>query len=509
MILVLDYGSQYTQLIARRVRELNVYCEIVPFDADVSDYKGKAKGLVLSGGPSSVYEDESPYLPKEVLTWDIPILGVCYGAQLLVQHLGGKVESASKREFGHAHIQLDKESVLFSKIKQTQDVDVWMSHGDRIESLPEVFKVSAHSNNSPFAAFEDVDQNIFGVQFHPEVVHTSIGKEVLHRFVLGVCNAKTNWTMEHFISTHTESIRKQVGDDHVICGLSGGVDSSVVAVLLHETIGKQCTSIFVDHGLLRKGEREQVERDIRDAYDIDLRVIDARELFLKKLKGVSDPEQKRKIIGNTFIEVFDEEAKKIPNVKFLAQGTLYPDVIESVSHRGPSVTIKSHHNVGGLPEKMNLKLIEPVRELFKDEVRLLGKELGLPEHFISRHPFPGPGLAIRVLGEVTPDRIETLQEADAIFIEELHSNDLYHEVWQAFAVLLPVQSVGVMGDMRTYEDTCAIRAVTSVDGMTAKFAELPHAFLSKVSNRIINEVPGINRVVYDVSSKPPATIEWE
>ena len=510
MILILDYGSQYTQLIARRVREQKVYSQIIPFDdASIEAYRERAEGVILSGGPASVYEGEAPFLPKELLSWNVPILGICYGAQLLIHAEGGKVKSATHREFGRAGLEISKDDDLFSGIKKESKSLVWMSHGDRIESLPASFEVIATSENSPYAAIRNKKHKLYGVQFHPEVTHTAIGKDVLANFLFKICEAQPNWTMEHFVTVKSEEIQKTVGDDHVICGLSGGVDSSVVALLLQKAIGDRLTAIFVDTGLLRKGEREEVEKNFRDHFHVHLIVVDASKEFFKELKGVDDPEKKRKICGRLFIEAFEKEAKKMKNAHYLAQGTLYPDVIESVAHRGPSHTIKTHHNVGGLPEKMNFKLIEPLRELFKDEVREVGRELGLPEKTVSRHPFPGPGLAIRVLGEVTQERVRVLQEADAIFIEELRRNNLYDKVWQALSVLLPVQSVGVMGDQRTYENVCALRAVVSLDGMTADWADLPHEFLGKVSSRIINEIKGINRVVYDISSKPPATIEWE
>lgn len=508
MILVLDYGSQYTQLIARRVREQKVYSQIVPFSADLSSYKKVVEGIILSGGPASVYAGEAPQLPKHILSWGVPILGICYGAQLLIHAQGGKVEPAQEREFGRASLEVSRSDDLFFGVRRDR-CRVWMSHGDRIVSLPNGFEVIATSENSPFAAIRNVHVKQYGVQFHPEVTHTLIGEEVLENFLFRICNAKRKWTMGQFITSQVETVKTNVGTDHVICGLSGGVDSSVVALLLHKAIGKQITAIFVDNGLLRKGEREQVEGEFRNHFKVDLRVVDASEQFLGALKGIEDPEEKRKIIGRLFIEIFEKEASSIKGAKFLAQGTLYPDVIESTSVRGPSATIKSHHNVGGLPEKMKLKLVEPLRELFKDEVRDVGRKLGLPDVFVGRHPFPGPGLAVRVLGEVTPERVRLLQEADAIFIHELHESRLYDKIWQAFAVLLPVRTVGVMGDERTYENVCALRAVVSHDGMTADWANLPHSFLAKVSNRIINEVRGINRVVYDISSKPPATIEWE
>jgi GMP synthase (glutamine-hydrolysing) len=507
MILILDYGSQFTQLIARRVRELNVYSRIVPFDAKLSEFKAQAEGIILSGGPSSVYAGEAPYLQKEILEWNVPILGVCYGEMLLVHTFGGKVEAAKKREFGRAQIQISGNSELFHNITSPQTV--WMSHGDVINRIPDGIDVIATTSNSPYAAIANPKKNWYGVQFHPEVTHSECGKQLLSNFALRICKARADWTMGHFITEETKRIQERVGSAHVISGLSGGVDSSVVTLLLHKALGKQLTAIFVDTGLLRGNEVKEVEESFKSHFHVDLHVVDAKALFFKELAGVVDPEKKRKTIGRLFIEVFEAEAKKIKDASFLAQGTLYPDVIESVSLRGASVTIKSHHNVGGLPEKMHLKLIEPLRELFKDEVRLLGKELGLPEKLVSRHPFPGPGLAVRILGEVTPERVALLQKADTIFIEELRASNLYEKVWQAFAVLLPIQSVGVMGDERTYENVCALRAVTSIDGMTADWAELPHDFLGRCSNRIINEVRGINRVVYDISSKPPATIEWE
>jgi GMP synthase (glutamine-hydrolysing) len=507
MILVLDYGSQYTQLIARRVREQNVYCRILPFDAPLAALGKETRGVILSGGPSSVYAGAAPDLPEEVLGWGVPVLGICYGEQLLVHALGGKVEPAMRREFGRAQVEICADDDLFRGL--SGKLDVWMSHGDRVENLPDSFDVIARTPSSPYAAIRDRGRRLYGVQFHPEVTHTPRGAEILRNFLFGICNERPEWTMEHFITAQTEAIRKQVGTGHVVCGLSGGVDSSVTALLLHRAIGDQLTAIFVDTGLLRLNEREEVERNFRDHFRVDLKVIDASGMFFRELAGVEDPERKRKIIGRLFIEVFEAEARKIKDAAFLAQGTLYPDVIESVAHRGPSATIKSHHNVGGLPEKMHLKLVEPLRELFKDEVRSLGRELGLPEKLVGRHPFPGPGLAVRILGEVTPDRARLLQQADAIFIEELWKWDLYRSVWQAFAVLLPVRSVGVMGDERTYDNVCALRAVTSQDGMTAEWARLPHDFLAHVANRITNEVRGFNRVVYDVSSKPPATIEWE
>lgn len=508
-ILILDFGSQYTQLIARRIRELNVYCEIHPFNTPPEEFnEHPPKGIILSGGPKSVYDDDAPVMNLDYFEFNKPVLGICYGLQSLAHALvPGSVEKAEKREFGRAKLIVDDDTGL---LKNVQDNSVvWMSHGDHIHDLPEQYKVIAHTSNAPVAAVRHKEKEIYGVQFHPEVVHTEKGKEILQNFVINISGCKGDWTASSFIETEIESIREQVGDSKVICALSGGVDSTVVATLIHKAIGDQLLCIFVDNGLLRKNEFNEVLDTYKEHLHLPVKGVDASEKFLKNLEGVSDPEEKRIIIGNTFIEVFDEAISDQNNFKFLAQGTLYPDVIESVSFKGPSATIKSHHNVGGLPDKMNLDLIEPVRELFKDEVRGVGRELGIPESFIGRHPFPGPGLGIRVLGELSKEKLDLLREADSIFIHGLREYGLYDNVWQALAVLLPVQSVGVMGDERTYEYTIALRAVTSVDGMTADWARLPYEFLSEVSNRIINEVRGVNRVVYDVSSKPPATIEWE
>lgn len=508
-ILILDFGSQYTQLIARRVREHNVYCEIHPFNVDPSTFTDrKPKGIILSGGPKSVYDNDAPALNLYYLELDVPVFGICYGLQSLAHAINpGSVEKAQKREFGRATLKVDDASDLLKDIQE--ESTVWMSHGDHIKDLPSPYKVIAHTENAPVAAVKHNEKDIYGVQFHPEVVHTADGATIIKNFVQSICGCSGTWTAASFIDTEIKAIRELVGSNKVICGLSGGVDSTVVATLIHKAIGDQLQCIFVDNGLLRKNEFEEVLKTYKDHLSLPVKGVDATDLFLDKLKGISDPEGKRKIIGNAFIEVFDEAISDESEYKFLAQGTLYPDVIESISFKGPSATIKSHHNVGGLPEKMNLKLLEPVRELFKDEVRNVGRELGIPESFISRHPFPGPGLAIRIPGEITPDRLNLLKEADQIFIQALRDHDLYHSVWQALAVLLPVQSVGVMGDERTYEFTIALRAVTSRDGMTADWAHLPYDFLSEVSNKIINEVKGINRVVYDISSKPPATIEWE
>jgi GMP synthase (glutamine-hydrolysing) len=507
-ILILDFGSQYTQLIARRIREYSVYSEIMPFNVTLEQIKEFGpKGIVLSGGPSSVYDRGTPLLDPEIFGLGIPILGICYGMQLMAHMLGGRVKRAQHREYGRAGLIVDKTSSLFNGIKKASTV--WMSHGDRIEKIPKGFEKLAHTENSPLAAIMDRKRCFYALQFHPEVIHTVYGKEIIRNFVFGICRARPTWTMRSFIETEKEEIRKRVGNSRVVCGISGGVDSSVTAVLIHKAIGDALTCIFVDNGVLRSGEARKVEETLRKNFHMRIHCVDASERFLRRLKGMIDPERKRKIIGNEFIRVFEEEAKKIKDVRFLAQGTLYPDVIESVSFKGPSATIKSHHNVGGLLKRMRLKLIEPLRELFKDEVRILGRELGMPEEIINRHPFPGPGLAIRIIGEVTKPRLEVLRKADAIVLEEIKRAGLYGKLWQAFAVLLPVKSVGVMGDERTYENVIALRAVTSQDGMTADWARLPEGLLGTISNRIINEVRGVNRVVYDVSSKPPSTIEWE
>ncbi len=511
-VLILDFGSQVTQLIARRVREAGVYSEIHPFNVAEEKIRAFApKAVILSGGPASVTLAEAPRAPEAVFALGVPILGICYGQQTICAQLGGEVENAEHQEFGRAFVEVTSDSALAEGVwRRGERHQVWMSHGDRVVRLPEGFRVIGTSDGAPFAMIADEDRRIYGVQFHPEVVHTPDGARLLSNFVHGVAGCAGNWTMAAFRQQEIDKIRAQVGDARVICGLSGGVDSSVAAVLIHEAIGAQLTCIFVDHGLLRAGEAEQVVEVFRGHYNIPLVHRDARQLFLGKLAGVADPEQKRKIIGGTFIDVFEEEAGKLGGAAFLAQGTLYPDVIESVSFTGgPSVTIKSHHNVGGLPERMNMELVEPLRELFKDEVRALGRELGLPEGLIGRHPFPGPGLAIRIPGEVTAEKCEILRRADAIYLDEIRKAGLYDAIWQAFAVLLPVRTVGVMGDARSYDHVCALRAVTSTDGMTAESYPFDHAFLAATATRIINEVRGINRVVYDVTSKPPGTIEWE
>jgi GMP synthase (glutamine-hydrolysing) len=509
-ILILDFGAQYSQLIARRVREAHVYCELQPADLDLEAIRAFAPdGIILSGGPSSVLDHDAPDMDPGVLELGVPILGICYGLQLLVHRLGGQVEAADDREYGRATLKIERPDPLFEGLDASSEQIVWMSHGDRVLSIPPGMTVIASSGGSPFAAVRWDDAPIWGVQFHPEVVHTQGGTQMLENFVIRICGCRPSWTMASFANDAIEAIRDQVGDGLAVCGLSGGVDSSVAATLVHRAIGEQLTCIFVDHGMMRKNERQEVEALFRETLGVRLISVDASDRFLSALVGVTDPERKRKIIGNLFVEVFEEEAARIGDVQFLVQGTLYPDVIESVSVKGKSVTIKTHHNVGGLPEDMKLALVEPLRELFKDEVRAVGRELGLPERVLGRHPFPGPGLGIRILGEVTRERLRPLREADAIMIEEIRRAGLYDEIWQALTVFLPVESVGVMGDTRTYENVVAVRCVTSTDAMTADFATLPHEVLGRISNRIINEVSGINRVVYDISSKPPATIEWE
>jgi len=510
IILIIDFGSQVTQLIARRVREFHVFSEIRNPDITLDEIKKIApKAIILSGGPSSVYEKDAPTIDKKIFDLGLPILGICYGQQLICHLLGGKVGEAADREFGKASIAMIETSPLFFKIPSAYS-QVWMSHGDKVEEIPVGFNPIAITANAPFAAISDEARKIYGVQFHPEVVHSLDGRQMLENFVMTIAKCQPDWDMGNFKNEEIAKIRKTVGDKKVICGLSGGVDSSVVAALINEAIGAQLTCIFVDHGLLRLNEAEEVREVFAKNFKINLIYVDAKELFLSKLAGISDPEQKRKIIGNTFIEIFDQESAKIKDADFLAQGTLYPDVIESMHpNKGTSQTIKSHHNVGGLPENMKLKLLEPVRTLFKDEVRELGKELGLPDSVIYRHPFPGPGLAIRIISDITQEKINTLQQADAIYIDEIKKAGLYREIWQAFSVLLPVKTVGVMGDGRTYENVLALRAVNSIDGMTADVYRFESEFLCNVTTRLINEVRGINRVVYDYTSKPPGTIEWE
>ena len=511
--LIIDFGSQVTQLIARRLRESGVYCEIHPYNkvdaAFLNTYNPQA--VILSGGPSSVTWDDSPRAPDALFEMDIPVLGICYGQQVMMEQLGGRVESGTSREFGRAFIERGTDDPIFSGLFDGgEQEEVWMSHGDHVAEMAPGFSVIAKSPGAPFAVIADPARKYYGTQFHPEVVHTVQGAKMLRNFTHGIAGLKGDWTMAAYREEAIEKIRAQVGKGRVICGLSGGVDSSVAAVLIHEAIGEQLTCVYVDHGLMRANESAEVVGLFREHYNIPLVHVDASDLFLGDLAGVSDPERKRKIIGGLFIDVFEAEAKKIGGADFLAQGTLYPDVIESVSAiGGPSVTIKSHHNVGGLPERMNMKLVEPLRDLFKDEVRALGRELGLPDAFVGRHPFPGPGLAIRIPGEITREKADTLRKADAIYIEEIKNAGLYDEIWQAFSVLLPVNTVGVMGDERTYEAVLALRAVTSTDGMTADYYPYEHDFLGRVATRIINEVKGVNRVVYDITSKPPGTIEWE
>jgi GMP synthase (glutamine-hydrolysing) len=508
-IAILDFGSQYTHLIARRVRELKVYSEIVPFNIKPQDLvKRNPRAIILSGGPASVTLKSSPKCHKGIFELGIPVLGICYGAQLMTKFFNGKVIKAKKREYGKAEFKPVTSKGLFKGINKSQIV--WMSHGDRIKKLPRGFKIIGTTSNSPVAAMADDERKLYGLQFHPEVIHTPKGKIIIKNFVKGISKCKPTWSMKSFVKETIKNIRTEVENEKVVCGMSGGVDSSVLALLLHKAIGNNLISIFIDHGLGRKDEAKQVKKRFKKHYKLNLKVINAQDIFLKRLKGILDPEKKRKIIGKTFIEVFEKETKKLGSIKYLAQGTLYPDVIESVSPTGgPSATIKSHHNVGGLPKRLKFKLIEPLRDLFKDEVRLVGKEIKLADEIINRQPFPGPGLAVRIVGEVTKKRCDVLRDADWILIDEIKKAKLYNKLWQSFCVYLPVKSVGVMGDERTYEDAIAIRAVVSEDAMTANWAHLPYSLLEKISNRIINEVQGINRVVYDISSKPPSTIEWE
>jgi GMP synthase (glutamine-hydrolysing) len=510
-ILILDFGSQYTQLIARRVRECRIYSEIHPYNIPMDRVKSLSpKGIILSGGPASVYEKNAPLCDPAILRMGIPVLGICYGMQLIAQLLGGEVIHSEKREYGKAKLTLERDGKLFKGLgrKGSQRV-VWMSHGDHVKTLPPGFHTIAHSKNTPFAAIEESQKRIYGLQFHPEVVHTQRGLDLIKNFLFHICECSNLWTIESFLEQTSHDLKKRIGSGKVICGLSGGVDSTVVALLLHQAVGNRLQCIFVNNGLLRKNEASQVVNLFRYHFKIPLIYANAENSFLRKLEGVTDPEDKRKKIGKEFISIFEREARKIGGVEYLAQGTLYPDVIESVSSKGPSATIKSHHNVGGLPEKMKLKLVEPLRELFKDEVRQLGKVLGLPDEIIKRQPFPGPGLAIRIVGEVNKERLKILRAADEIVMKEMEENGFLDRVWQSFAVLLPVKTVGVMGDERTYENVIALRVVGSQDGMTADWVRLPYRILEHLSNRIINEVKGVNRVVYDISSKPPSTIEWE
>jgi len=507
-VLILDFGSQYTQLIARKVRELKVYCEIHPYNVSFDFIKNfGAKAIILSGGPCSVYEEKSPTISKDLFELGLPILGICYGMQLICHLFGGKVEKAKVKEFGQYQMEVLAQSLLFKGVNEK--TDVLMSHGDSVVKIPADYAITAKSINTPYCAIEHGEKQIYAIQFHPEVVHSVEGEKILANFLFEIAKIEANWNMENFIKSKIEEIKQQVGSDNVVLGLSGGVDSSVAAILINQAIGKQLKCIFVNNGVLRLNEGQKIQDIFRKHYDIELIYVDATDDFLNELEGVEEPEKKRKIIGHKFIDIFDAEAKKIGGVKFLGQGTLYPDVIESVSFKGPSDVIKSHHNVGGLPEKMNLKLLEPFRELFKDEVREIGRKLNMPDEIINRQPFPGPGLAVRIIGEITKERIDILQKADDIVVSEIKNAGLYNKLWQSFAVLLPIKTVGVMGDERTYESVCAIRAVTSQDAMTADWAKIPYEVLEIISSRIINEVKGINRVVYDISSKPPSTIEWE
>jgi GMP synthase (glutamine-hydrolysing) len=510
MILILDFGSQYTQLIARRIREARVYCEIHPFNVSLEKIRAlNPEGIILSGGPASVYQEDAPRVDRSVLETPVPILGICYGMGLINQLAGGDVARADRREYGPAELLLDDTSDLFYGFRSSEPLRVWMSHGDKMKSLPPSWRILAHTMDAPIAGFSDPEKRRFGVQFHPEVAHTERGKQILDNFLFRICRCQADWTMSHFIETSVDKIRQQVGESRVLCALSGGVDSSVTATLVHRAIDERLSCVFVNNGLLRQDEEHSVCRIFEERFGKSFHYADSSQLFLFALRGIEDPEAKRKIIGRVFIDVFDQEAKKLGEIPFLAQGTLYPDVIESVSFVGPSATIKTHHNVGGLPDQMRFQLVEPLRELFKDEVRKVGKELGLPPDLIDRQPFPGPGLAIRVLGEVTEERLRVLRRADAIVMEEIRDARLYDKVWQSFAVLLPIKTVGVMGDERSYENVIALRVVESQDGMTADWVPLPPELLARISNRIINQVQGVNRVVYDISSKPPATIEWE
>ena len=508
MILILDFGSQYTQVIARKIRESQVYCEIFPGNKKLDEIENLStvEAIILSGGPASVYEKDAPKPDSKVWQMNVPILGICYGMQLIAQQLGGKVQHSKNREYGLADIVIKSKSLLYAGLKNK--MPVWMSHGDKLTKLPKGFKVVASSKNCPNATIVNDKGTIYGVQFHPEVHHSPFGKQILDNFLFKVCKVKQDWTMKNYIKDEIARIKKQVGKGKVLCALSGGVDSSVAAIMMHKAIGKQLVSVYVDHGLQKLGETERVRKIFGKKFGKNLIIVDAKKLFLNKLKGITEPEQKRKIIGHTFIDVFEKEAKKVKNIDFLLQGTIYPDVIESAKI-GKAVTIKSHHNVGGLPEKMKMKLVEPLKSLFKDEVRQLGRELKIPNEIIDRQPFPGPGLAIRTLGEITEEKLRIVKEADAIVDQEIRKAGLYEKIWQSFAIILPVKTVGVMGDQRTYEHVIVIRAVNSVDAMTADWVKLPYEILGKISSRIINEVKGANRVVYDISQKPPATIEWE